>query len=162
MGTKRHVFDILSVLTLMLLFAFLALSVALTGTNVYSRINAETEKNTFTRTSALYLQQKLRREDGNSKISLCKMGESDAIVFTHDYDGEEYNTYVYLYDGYLMEVMSPASIEPTPKSGQRLTELSGFSVAEKAQGSALSFTLAEPDGTEDTFIITIRSGLGGR
>ncbi len=162
MGTKRHVFDILSVLTLMMLFAFLALSVALTGTNVYSRISTQTEKNTFMRTSALYLQQKLRREDGNSKISLAKLGESDALVFTRDYDGESYCTYIYYYDGYLMEVMSPVAVEPSPKSGQKLTELSSFSIAKDELRSALLFTLGDTQGQTDTFIITIRSSISGR
>lgn len=162
MSTKRHVFDILSVLTLMMIFAFLALSVALTGTSVYSRINEATRENTFMRTSALYLQQKLRREDGSSKISLETMGGSDALVFTRDYDGEEYHTYIYHYDGYLMEVMSPAAVLPSPQSGQRLTELSSFSVTQDANMGTLLFSLGNPDGGTDTFIYSVRSGMDAR
>lgn len=159
MGTKRHVFDILSVLTLMMLFAFLALSVALTGTSVYSRTVKVSEKNSFMRTSALYLQQKLRRADGDCDITLARMGDGDALVLTKDYDGELYSTYIYCFEGQLMEVMTPASITPAPEGGQKLCELESFSVSIDEECSLLKFVLNGSDGEADELMVNIRSGL---
>ena len=129
-GERKHMVDILFVLTLFFVFALSALTLVVLGANVYRSTVDHMDESFTDRTSYAYVTQKLRQNDEAGALSLAEFGGCDACVFTQEINNTIYKTYIYEYDGYLCELLARADMEMEPGAGTRILELKSFEVTE--------------------------------
>ncbi|MDR3072226.1 MAG: DUF4860 domain-containing protein, partial [Clostridiales Family XIII bacterium] len=104
MGKRRHFVNLLFTVTLLGVFALAALSCAVMGANVYSH-NAEKMQNNFdTRTSLIYITQKIR-QCPEENFTIESVGNTEALVLHETYNGINYESWFYVHEGVLRELM---------------------------------------------------------
>ncbi len=124
----RHMIDVLFVLTLFCVFAVCSVLLIAVGAKVYQNTinNMETH---FTSTTALsYITEKIRQNDISGNLSIEKFDGNDALVLSSEYNGEEYCTYIYSFNGHLKELFTKKNIKLSPQAGQDILAISDFSV----------------------------------
>jgi hypothetical protein len=72
----------------------------------------------------LYLTEKVRQTNASEGISVRQSGEGDALVLGMSAEGERYETWIYVEDGYLREVLLSKGADLAPGIGQKIMPLS--------------------------------------
>lgn len=141
-------------LGLLAVFAVLILSVLLGGAGIYRRLTRQGQHQFDSRTCIQYIATKVRQAPEGVQADTFET--VDALVIPQTYGDVPYLTRVYCYDGWLMELFTPASGEFSPEDGQRLMparELS-FSIEE----GLLKAQLTDESGGERTLLLELRTG----
>ena len=153
-----HVFD--SLFAFLLLIAFLLFSLLFSGVGsvIYQKGTDSLNENYTTRTALAYLQEKLRQHDEAGAFSETTVGSQPALALTETKDGTDYVTYIYYYDGALRELLTAASITPSPETGSKITELSSFTFEELSSpsedgGHLLRLSAADDTGAVQSVIV---------
>lgn len=151
-NTKRHITDILFIITLLGLFAVLSITVVLFGANAY-KSNVETYDNNYkTRTSSVYVLQKIHSAENAKSVSVGSISNTDALIITSEDSGFMLDTYIYVYDGYLMELMELHDDVPSYENGQKIMELDSMQCTMYNDNLILvSFTTMQKD-SESIFV----------
>ncbi|MBO4899687.1 MAG: DUF4860 domain-containing protein [Lachnospiraceae bacterium] len=145
-GERKHMVDILFVLTLFFVFALSALTLVVLGANVYRSTVNHMDESFTDRTSYAYVTQKLRQNDESGALSVGEFGGCNACIITQEINNTIYNTYIYAYDGYLCELLTRADMDMGPEDGTRILELNDFEIEQitpKLSKIHLSFTDGE-------------------
>ena len=158
-NTKRSVSGT-AALILLAVFAAGILSVLLTGADVYSRLTRRNTEGYDARTSVQYVSGKVRQASSSAAITVGSFGESDCLVITEEIDGNEYETRIYCYDGWLMELFSAAGSGLEPVDGSKLLPAERFSVTE--EDGLLTVTITDSEGGEDTVFLHPRGGKAAK
>lgn len=124
-------------LSVFCLFAVCSLFLVLIGSNVYQGIVNGMDSNSEIRTSLSYVSNKVRSADRN-EVSLQNRNGLQILVIAVPYGGEKYNTYIYQYDGYLMELFSKADKAFAPGGGDKITAVTVFTVTKTGNMLCLS------------------------
>ena len=127
-GERKHMVDILFVLTLFFVFALSALTLVVLGANVYRSTVDHMDESFTDRTSYAYITQKLRQNDEAGVLTVGEFGGINACVITQEINNTIYNTYIYAYDGYLCELLARADMDMAPQDGTRILELEDFRI----------------------------------
>ncbi|MDF2631937.1 MAG: hypothetical protein K0Q85_533 [Caproiciproducens sp.] len=122
---STHSFDTVFVLLIFCLFAGSSLFLVLIGANVYRDIVGEMNANNETRASLSYVSNKVRAADSRD-VSVEKIDGQDTLVIHSANNGSDYKTYIYLHDGYLMELFTKAENGFTAGDGDKITPVSAF------------------------------------
>lgn len=125
---RKHTIDILFVITLFCVFAVSIIMLTGTGATIYEKIVGNMSTNFDSRTAGSYLFNKLHRADSDGNISIGSFGDSDAVVLLEEIDNTFYCTYLYYYDGKLMEMFTRYGQEIDPAFGTKIMELSDYKV----------------------------------
>lgn len=133
---KGHVVDFLFTLALFCVFAASALMVVVIGANVYRQTVRGMDSNYDSRTSLTYLTEKVRQNDAANAVTIRSVGDSPALVLSQQAGERTYETWIYVYDGYLREVFVAQGVQVKPTDGQPIKEQQSF-LAEK-EGSVLT------------------------
>lgn len=134
-----------TVFLLCALFFFLAMALTLLSSGVYRSVAAASEENYTLRTALSYLTNQVRAGDAQGTLSLTSFGGGDALQRTEaDSDGFSYVTRLYVYDGWLRELYTPADLELAPEDGTPVMELSGLEI--QSESGVLTFTVTDSDG----------------
>lgn len=156
---NRHVVDVLFVLALFGVFAASALLLVTIGASVYKQTVSNMEQSFSDRTSYSYLVEKIHQNDIYDAIEIGELEGSPALVLTQRLGEEEYCTYLYLYEGYLMELFtrknSFAGTDLRP-AGQNIMPLSGFTLEAPASG-LIKITIDTGNGSPITLYTALRS-----
>jgi len=156
-GTRSHIIDMVFVICLMFLFIFSALCVITIGAEIYQKNVTSVDDNYSKRTACAYITEKVRQSDENGGISVKKIFDQNALVLQSNEDGILYNTYIYDYEGSLMELFAMDELKSLyPQSGQKILELTEFDVSYVGPNT-LSVEVILKDGTEESFLITTKS-----
>lgn len=131
--------DTVLALSVFCLFAVCSLFLILIGSNVYRGIVNSMDSNSEIRTSLSYVSNKVRSADRN-EVSLQSANGLQILVIANQYGGEKYNTYIYQYDGCLMELFSKADKAFTPGGGDKITPVAAFTITKKGNMLYLSAT----------------------
>ena len=135
----------MTVFLLCALFFFLAMALTLLSSGVYRSVAAAAEDNYTLRTALSYLTNQVRAGDAQGALSLTSFGGGDALQRTEtDSDGFSYVTRLYVYDGWLRELYTPADLELAPEDGTPVMELSGLEI--QSESGVLIFTVMDSDG----------------
>ena len=111
------------------MFAVCVLLVLLTGAQTY---RAQTERDDASwqrRTGVQYVAAKLRHADEAGAISFSGGDGApwyDAMNLRETYDGQEYVTSIYYYDGYLRELFTVAGGVYAPEDGEAVLAVQGL------------------------------------
>lgn len=135
--------------------ATLLLSLA-AGASVYRRVADRVERSAADRVSISYITAKLHASDAAGKIEARPYGDGDGLFLYQDYDGVTYETILYVYDGYLMEMLCEKGWEMEPEFGELVTEAQALTVSRPESG-LLRLTLTGPDGGVQTADVFVRS-----
>ena len=159
-SNKQHMIDTVFVICLMLLFLLCALTVIAIGANIYKKNVAQTGNNYAQRVSIAYVTEKVRQSDNNGKVFVKNLFGQNVLVFQQEIDNDTYNTYIYSYNGYLMELFARDDLENFyPQTGQKIIEINSFDI-ESAGNNLLRATITENDGFEETVFISVHSSQG--
>ncbi len=153
-GRKHHVVDIVFVLSLFCAFAVMALFVVVLGTNVYKSISANMNANYNSRTSVFYLTEKVRQTEGADSIEIREFGGSDALVLSQDLDGEIYETWIFVSDGYLSEVLLQQGKQPSAGFAQAIMQIKQLSFA-RIGDHLLQMSVTDADGKEYSSMVSL-------
>lgn len=123
---NRHMVDILFVIALFCVFAISALMLVMIGSNVYKKTVENMDQNYNTRTSFAYITEKIRQFDSQDAISVGFIEDTDTLILTTFANDTIYNTYIYMYDGYLKELFVKSDTAISLESGQNILPISDF------------------------------------
>ena len=152
---KRNI-DALAVLLLFGLFAVCILSVLLTGADAYHRLAQRDQLSYDRRTAGQYLSTRVHQADRLGQVSVIDFGGTDALVFTEEIEGEDYETLVYCYDGYLRELFALAEGDFLPEDGEKVLQAQSLSLS--LDGQLLTAELIGPAGEMQELTLFLRSG----
>lgn len=123
---KRHLIDILFVLSLFCIFAFSSVALIMFGSHIYKNTLANMDYNFSTRTCSSYLTEKIRQADKSGSIEILK-SENQAILMLHtQIDNLEYATALYEYDKHLYELFARTDTPLPLDAGQEIMEISNL------------------------------------
>ena len=124
MRRNRDTAEILFVIGLFFLYTICTLLLSVMIANAYRRGAERSERNYNMRTSVLYLTEKVRQTSTAEKISVRQTDEGDALVLGMLVEGERFETWIYVEDGYLREVLLLQGANVSPGIGQKIMPLS--------------------------------------
>lgn len=152
---NKHMVDVLFVIILFCVFAVSALILVMIGANVYKKTVNDMDLNFDSRTSFAYVTEKIRQNDAKDALSIREFGGNDAICITKNYNGTDYYTYLYYYDGYLREMNVRADSIIDPAMGSAILAIDSFTISQSNEH--LYSVVIETAGNESTIYISTRS-----
>lgn len=152
MGEKKHSINLVFTLALLGIFALSALFVAVLGAQVYGRTADQMDDNYNSRTSLVYITEKIRQCPGKD-ISIKEVGESQALVLAQEMDGEKYESWIFGADGKLREVMVPRGTTVNPIDGQDIMDINDFSL--ELDDGLLEICVYDNKGGESSVTISV-------
>lgn len=150
---KERAGNTIMVLLLLLMFAVIALLLAMLGARVYARIVQNMDNSYALRASLSYVTGKVHAADCDA-VSVRQFEGADVLCLRENIEGSRYITYIYIRDGQLMELFTDASLPFTAEGGEPIVPLSAFSVS---YDTLLHITVSSDKG-EQTCAIALRSG----
>lgn len=145
--------DGLIALLLFGVFAVCLLVVLFSGADAYRRLTDRDQSAYDHRTGTQYIATRVRQADHDGGILVEPFGDGDALVLGAD---EEYATWVYCREGWLMELYCLRSEPLAPDAGQPLLEAQGLELS--LEDGLLTAVLTGADGRTDTLRLSLRSG----
>ncbi len=129
MQKKRSMIDVFFVICLFCLYALGALFLSVIGANVYQRGVETAETNYNSRTSLLYITEKARQNNAVDAIELRTMNGNDALVILSEVNDFKLETWIYVENDYLCEVMLTEGVELIPNIGQQIMPIKSLDLA---------------------------------
>lgn len=122
---QNHTIDIIFILSLFLVFVIITLLILMLGANTYKNISANIDMRYNETTCMSYIANKVRNYDENGAIYISKINNIPALTLEQTIDDETYLTYLYAYEGKLMELSRTADdTEFLAGDGTEIVELS--------------------------------------
>lgn len=153
LGRGNHSVNIVFVVTLLLMFALTALSVAVMGAQVYSSSAQRMTSNFETRTSLMYMAEKVRQCAGDN-LDIRKVGDSDALVIKESIGGEDVESWIFVAKGKLREATLKAGAAVEEDDGNDIMPLKSMNLS--LDGRLLLITVKNPDGKANSLTICRR------
>ena len=153
---RRHMVDVLFVLTLFCVFAVCSILLIAVGAKVYQNTLNNMETHFTSTTSLSYITEKIRQNDYAGQVSIEEFGGNDALVLSSVYNDEEYCTYIYSYAGQLKELFTKKSITLSPEAGRNILEISEFTIVEVDSG-LFEITLVDASHRSETILIALKA-----
>jgi hypothetical protein len=136
-------------------FALTAIFVAVLGAQVYRSSAEKMQANFDTRTSLVYISEKVRQSTGTNFEVRDVEGQS-ALVITEEYDdGQTYETWIYTYNGKLCETTISADGEMQPGTGQSIMDMKAMDF--DVDGDLVKITSVNDAGDEESITLSRRS-----
>ena len=129
MGKRSRLLEVVPIFLLFFLFACCMFFVLISGAKSYKNVTAIMEEQFSINTCISYVTAKVRHYDSEGAVIIGKIGDTDALLLKEMIDGEEYLTYLYCYDGSLMELFCSADMEVYPIEGQKIMELDSLELS---------------------------------
>lgn len=117
MKKKNFGFDVVAGLFLVCVFAAFLFFALASGARIYKDVSAVMEEQYTSRTALGYVTAKLHQSDAAGCVSLGTLEDVPALVISEEFDGVEYKTFVYCWNGYITELFCPASEPLLPSDG---------------------------------------------
>jgi hypothetical protein len=151
MGNKKHVVNVMFTVLLLGVFALAAIFVAVLGAEVYQSSAAKMQANFDTRTSLVYIAEKVR-QSASTDFDVRDLDGSPALVVTESYDdGNDYETWIYATSGKLYETTVQAGTEVAAGSGQAIMDMKSMDF--KVEGNLVRITSVNDAGDEESLTI---------
>jgi hypothetical protein len=126
---RRHIIDILIVLTLFGAYAAGAMLLSAIGADVYRGAAENMEENYDMRTGALYIAEKVRQNDISGGVRLGRAASGDALVLTENKSGKGYETWIYVHGGELCEILTAPGSSVDLAAGQAIMPMAGMELS---------------------------------
>ena len=146
----------IAALLLTCVFGVTLLMVLSTGAAVYRGVQSRVEESGNRRVGLTYITAKIHGGDRKNGVSSASFEGVDAVRLTEEIDGISYETWLYVYDGWLRELFCEPDSGLLPEDGETITEAEALTVRE--EGGLLTLTYVDGAGTEETARVWVRSG----
>ena len=148
-GRKSHSMNLVFVILLLGIFAIAAIFTAVLGAKIYESGAQRMQDNFDTRTSVVYLSEKIRTAGGAGDISTRDLpGTGKALVISQTANGKSYESWIFVANGQLCESVVAAGDTPLPSAAQRIMPLTSFAVTQENGG--ISLTVVTATGTNES------------
>jgi hypothetical protein len=155
MGKRKHIVNLVFTVLLLGVFALAAVVVAVLGAQVYRSSADKMQSNFDTRTSLVYIAEKLR-QSASTNFDVKDIGGSESLVISEKYsDGGSYETWIYEYDGRLYEATVVAGDEVQPGTGQSIMNMDSMNF--DVDGNLVKITTVNEAGDEESLTLSRRS-----
>ncbi len=125
------------------------------GARIYKEISAVMEEQYTSRTALAYITAKLHQSDRAGAVELGALGDAQALVIHETIEDTDYTTFVYWWDGYIMELFCPASESLLPTDGLRVIPADALSLT--MDKNLVRVECATSAGTGEAYV-ALRSG----
>ena len=161
MKNERKQLKMGSLLALILfgVFAACLLFLLLTGADVYQKMRDRDTATYNSRTAVQYITTRVRQADRADCLTVEAFDGIDALILLEETEGEIYETKLYCYDGWLMELYAAADSDLSPMDGEKILELNRLELS--LEDGFLQAKLTLPDGREEAISLQLRSGREG-
>ena len=136
MGKKKHSVNIIFSILLLGIFALTAVFVAVMGARVYANSADKLQANFDTRTSLVYLSEKIRTNPGG--FSVREVEGADALVLNEEIGGVFYETWIFVNNDRLCELTLARGSKVLPATAQQIMDLRTFEAELKDGGVEIS------------------------
>ena len=157
MGKRSRLLEIIPNFLLFFLFACCMFFVLISGAKSYKNVTAVMEEQFSVNTCISYVTAKVRHYDSEGAVTIGEIGDTDALLLKEKIKGEEYLTYLYCYDGSLMELFCSADMEVLPIDGQQIMDLDSLELS--AEEDVVHFS-CEINGKQAETSVYLQSGKG--
>jgi len=154
LGKKKHFVNMMFIITLLAVFALSAIFVAMLGAEVYSHSASKMQSNFNTRTSLVYIAEKVRQCQ-SSDYEIRSFNGSDALVLKDTYNDHVFETWIFVKDGKLSEIMVEAGTNISEFTGQNIMDMKEIRFT--ASGMLLKVSVTTMDGKQESLSISKRS-----
>ena len=152
--------DTVFVLILLCVLTGVSLSLVSLGAELYQGISADMDQSYQLNTSLTYVANKVRQADVAGMVFVEEFIAYPDIVALHlveEYEDERFVTWIYCYEGQLMELFGQEEGEFVPEDGTPLVELSNFTF-EQMPGS-VKLLATTSDSVTAELQLTLRSQI---
>ncbi len=153
---KRHTIDILFAVLLFFVFACSVVTVLLFGAGIYQNTVEASDRHFNSRTSLLYITNMVRQHDEADALAAGSLNGQDAIILKETYETGEYVTYIYSYEGALMEMFVEKGYELACEFGTKIMDIGSLEV-ENGDDGLIKVKAVSKEGEEDTLFLDTRS-----
>ena len=157
MGRKSRLLEILPNFLLFFLFTCCMFLVLLSGAKIYKNVTGVMEEQFGIYTCTSYVSAKVRHYDRVDAVSVETFHDTDAILLKEDIHDKEYLTYLYFFDGHLMELFCEAELDLPLSAGQKIMPLDSLSISKDRNRIFFS---CSAEGKETETVIFLQSGEG--
>ena len=137
------------------LFALTAIFVAVMGVKVYANSAEKMHANFDTRTSIVYLSEKIRTCPGGG-LDVRELDGSTALVLSEEIDGVVYESWIFVADDQLCETTVIMGDTVLPGVAQHIMPLRSFDA--QLRGGGVEITAVTVAGDVNTTFISGRAG----
>lgn len=163
MKKKTYSLDALPTLALFVIFVLAAAAMLLGGLRVYQKTERRLAENFDAQVPLSYLAAKVRQSDGAPRVTVFDDGTL-ALALDAQLEGETYTTRLYVREGALWELFTPADTVLSPADGVRLTEAGAMAFSwqsAESSGPLLRVDYTDPAGGTETLLLSPRKTAGG-
>ena len=137
------------------MFALFSLFLVIIGAKVYRDLTAAAGENAEVRAAFSYVANKVRMNGGRAGAVQVDRREDMAVLSLREsYEGVEYETVIYFYDGSLREYFGPVGRGFMPEAGEGIAKAADFQI--EAQGTdGLLLTMIDTDGAPRSMYLSL-------
>jgi hypothetical protein len=163
--SEKHHIDGVFVLLLFCVFAACVLLVLLTGAGSYQRLTARDEESYDRRVCVQYIAARVRHADQAQSVYVGdfdgnRSDSGDTLHLLEEIDGEQYDTRIYCYDGYVRELFASSDGDFAPEDGDTVLPAQSLSFSCDPSTELLTVHTANAAGQESSLSLALRSGEG--
>jgi hypothetical protein len=155
LGKKKHSVNMMFTIMLLGIFALAAIFVAVLGAKVYANSADKMQANFDTRTSIVYLSEKIRTCPGDN-FDVRDLDGSTALVLSEEIGGHVYESWVFVSGDELRETTVSRGDTVLPGTAQGIMPLKSFDAEVKDGG--VEITVVTTENQESTTFISGRIG----
>lgn len=153
---KRHLIDILFVLSLFCIFAFSSVAVILFGSQIYKNTLKNMDYNFHTRTCSSYLTEKIRQADELDSIEILHIDDQPILLLYTQIDNLTYATALYEYNEHLYELFARTDINLPLDAGQEIMDIRDLQFT-FITSSILKISYIDAAGISNTLYVSTHS-----
>ena len=112
-------------------FAFCILFVLLTGAKAYRAVTQRDNAAFDSRAAMQYISTRIRSGNEPGMLETGKLDDCSALIITETVDGQCYQTFVYVYEGFLCELFTAQGSGLGAADGEPLFPLTSLTFSEK-------------------------------
>lgn len=150
---QRHSIDIIFSLSIFTVFVICSFLVLLFQAQSYRSIIEQGERIETLHTPLAYIREKIRSNDTLGNIQAASLNEMEAIKIENK--EEDTITYIYEYNGELMELYISNQVKPIAEAGTPLFEIDAFDVEQK--GNQLTVAIRNKAGEENKIVLSLHT-----
>lgn len=148
---KQNQFPFILIMLLYLIIVILSVLIIFLGKNIYDNINEERNTNYNLRVSLSYIANKLRQSDKSGSVEIKQVNGENALVLNEEYDDEQYQTWIYFYEGGIYEMFTDSENTFDLSDGMKLVDADVFNI-EKVRNDLYRFYAASNEKSSELYL----------
>lgn len=157
MKEQKHSMEVLFTMVTFLVYAMALLMFVSLGATVYRTVTRQMELHQTERTGENYLREKVRQNDRDGAIKVCEIEGTPALQIRQEAGEKTYDTYIYVHEGMLKELVVSSEKTPDCAAGTALLKMKGITFQEDEDG-CLTVQLQVDEQHNRTFRIRRKGG----